>query len=90
MISAEEIKKFQKEFQKQEQEKEQLSIEEMELIKIEKEIFEAIIEDSNATSVCVFVGRLSIVDKLKSLGFGVDDRSGYGRGLLYVVSWEGN
>ena len=36
MISAEEIKKFQKEFQKQEQEKEQLSIEEMELIKIKK------------------------------------------------------
>lgn len=87
MISAEEIKKFQKEFQKQEQEKEQLSIEEMELIKIEKEIFEAIIEDSNATSVCVFIGRLSTVAKLKTLGFGIDDISGYGRGLLYVVSW---
>ena len=59
MMSAEEIKAFQKEFQKQEQEKEQLSIEEMELIKIEREILEAIMEDSNVTS---------IVAKLKSLG----------------------
>ncbi len=90
MMSAEEIKAFQKEFQKQEQEKEQLSIEEMELIKIEKEILEAIMEDSNVTSVCVFIGRLSVVAKLKALGFGIDDRSGYGRGSLYVVSWGEN
>ena len=83
MMSAEEVRKFQKEQQ------EKLSIDEIDLEKIQKEILEAIKENVNTTSVCVFIGRLSIVAKLKSLGFGVDDKSGYGRGALYVVSWEG-
>ena len=83
MMSAEEVRKCQKEQQ------EKLSIDEIDLEKIQKEILEAIVEDSNVTSVCIFIGRLSIVAKLKSLGFGVDDKSGYGRGALYVVSWEG-
>ena len=83
MMSAEEVRKCQKEQQ------EKLSIDEIDLGKIQKEILEAIEENVNTTSVCVFIGRLSIVAKLKSLGFGIDDRSGYGRGLLYIVSWEG-
>ena len=81
MISAEEIRKCQEEIQNK------LLIDEIELGKIQKEIFEAIKENVNTTSVCVFIGRLSLVAKLKSLGFSVDDKSGYGRGLLYVVSW---
>lgn len=84
MMSAEEVRKC------QEQQQMRLSIDEIELEKIQKEILEAIEENVNATSVCIFIGRLSIVAKLKSLGFGVDDKSGYGRGLLYVVSWGEN
>ena len=84
MMSAEEIRKCQEEIQNK------LLIDEIELDKIQKEIFEAIKENVNTTSVCVFIGRLSLVAKLKSLGFGVDDKSGYGRGALYVVSWGGN
>ena len=83
MMSAEEVRKCQEEIENK------LSIDEIDLEKIQKEILEAIVEDSNVTSVCIFIGRLSIVAKLKSLGFGVDDRIGYGRGLLYIVSWEG-
>lgn len=81
MMSAEEVRKCQEEIENK------LLIDEIELDKIQKEILEAIEENVNTTSVCVFIGRLSIVAKLKSLGFGIDDRSGYGRGALYVVSW---
>ena len=84
MMSAEEVRKCQEEIENK------LLIDEIELDKIQKEILEAIKENVNTTSVCVFIGRSSLVDKLKSLGFGVDDKSGYGRGALYVVSWEGN
>ena len=84
MMSAEEVRKCQEEIENK------LLIDEIELDKIQKEILEAIEENVNTTSVCVFIGRLSIVSKLKSLGFGVDDKSGYGRGALYVVSWGEN
>lgn len=82
-MSAEEVRKF------QEQQQERLSInkiEEIELEKIQKEILEAIKENVNTTSVCVFISRSSLVAKLKDLGFSIDNMSGYGRGLLYVVS----
>jgi hypothetical protein len=84
MMSAEEVRKF------QEQQQERLSInkiEEIEIGKIQKEILEAIKENVNTTSVCVFIGRLNTVAKLKALGFGIEDMSGYGRGSLYVISW---
>ena len=84
MMSAEEVRKCQEEIESK------LLIDEIELDKIQKEILEAIEENVNTTSVCVFIGRLSIVAKLKSLGFNIENRSGYGRGLLYVVSWGGN
>ena len=84
MMSAEEVRKY------QEQQQEKLLIDEIDLEKIQKEILEAIQENVNTTSVCIFIGRLSIVVKLKDLGFGVDDKSGYGRGALYVVSWGEN
>ena len=84
MMSAEEVRKCQKEQQ------EKLSIDEIDLGKIQKEILEAIEENVNTTSVCVFIGRSSLVDKLKALGFNIENRSGYGRGLLYLVSWRGN
>lgn len=84
MMSAEEVRKCQEEIENK------LSIDEIDLEKIQKEILEAIQENVNTTSICIFIGRLSIVAKLKSLGFGVDDKSGYGRGLLYLISWGGN
>lgn len=87
MMTAEEVRKF------QEQQQERLSInkiEEIELEKIQKEILEAIKENVNTTSVCIFISRSSLVAKLKHLGFSIDNMSGYARGLLYVVSWGGN
>jgi hypothetical protein len=59
MMSAEKIRRIQKEQQ------EKLSIDEIDLEKIQKEILEAIQENVNTTSVCIFIGRLSIVAKLK-------------------------
>ena len=81
MMNAEQIREFQREQQ------EKSSIDEKLLIRIQKEILKAIEEDADITGICLHISRSSVVEKLKSLGFGIENRSGYGRGALYIISW---